>query len=57
MTLNPNTSSNNGFWIQEFTNWLNNTKVEEVSDESWKQMIVDWKNLDESNRSLKNLFK
>ena len=56
MTLNPNTSSNNGFWIQEFTNWLNNTKVEEVSDESWKQMIVDWKELDESKRSLKNLF-
>jgi hypothetical protein len=56
MTLNPNTSSNNGFWIQEFTNWLNNTKVEEVSDESWKQMIVDWKKLDESKRSLKNLF-
>jgi hypothetical protein len=61
MTLNTDTSSNQGFWIKQFTDWLN--KRVDANDYSgapleWKNMINDWKGMDadKSKRSLKTLF-
>jgi hypothetical protein len=57
MILNPNASDK--FWIQEFTNWLNETKEQDVADLEWKSMLKDWKDQDrnnEKNRTLEKLF-
>ena len=60
MTLNPRTSANNGFWITEFTKWLNEMakNPSEVIDKTWTDIVNTWKWLsdNESSRSLKNLF-
>jgi hypothetical protein len=58
MILNPNASDK--FWIQEFTNWLNETKEQDVADLEWKNMLKDWKDQDrnnEKNRTLEKLFR
>jgi hypothetical protein len=61
MTLNRDTAGNQGFWIQEFTKWLNE-RVEKNdytgAPQKWRDMINDWKSIaaDESKRDLKTLF-
>jgi hypothetical protein len=57
MILSPIASDK--FWIQEFTNWLNETKEQDVPDWEWKKMLKDWKDQDrnnENNRTLEKLF-
>ena len=62
MTLNPATSSNNGFWIQEFSKWLEWMKDKKVSwtnnDTVWNSMIKRWNDdNNKNNRTLENMFK
>jgi hypothetical protein len=58
MILSP--SASDKFWIQEFTNWLNETKEQDVSDLMWKNMLSDWKRQatddKKDQRSLERLF-
>ena len=57
MTLNPQTASNDGFWIEQFKNWLNNVKENDLSKESVRRsMAKTWKKWDEKDRSLDRLF-
>ncbi len=57
MTLNPQTASNDGFWIEQFKNWLNNVKENDLSKGSVRQsMARTWQNWDEKDRSLDKLF-
>lgn len=48
MTLNPQTSSNNGFWIQEFSAWLDLMKDKQMTwtdnNGTWNEMINRWNN-------------
>ncbi len=53
MSLGPN--SQNKFWIQQFTGWLN-TVEENRLELRWKQMVKDWRGLATDKRSLKDLF-
>jgi hypothetical protein len=59
MILNPNASDK--FWIQEFTNWLNETREQDITDLNWKNMVVDWKRQapddKKDQRSLEKLFR
>jgi len=61
MTLNPQTASNDGFWINQFTNWLNTVDINALSGEKergWQRMVNDRRNLSnkKEERSLENLF-
>ncbi|MBO7505189.1 hypothetical protein J6T66_03485 [bacterium] len=58
MTLNKSTASNGGFWITEFTKWLNNTKQIDVKGTDWEYIVRDWHELDhdETKRDLETLF-
>ena len=46
MTLNLETSSNDGFWLNQFGRWLskvdNNTVIDTNYNTTWKNMIVWW---------------
>jgi len=46
MTLNLETSSNDGFWLHQFGRWLskvdNNTVIDTNYNTTWKNMIVWW---------------
>jgi len=62
MTLNPATSSNNGFWIQEFSKWLEWMKDKTVfwtnNNTVWKNMISRWNNPNnKDDRTLEKMFK
>ena len=62
LTLNPQTSAGNWFWIQEFTKWLNTVDKSTLSWEpAWENMVSDRRALapDEKKdqRTLENLFK
>lgn len=61
MTLNPQTSSNNGFWIQEFTKWLEWMKNQNVSwtsyDPVWNNMISRWNDDNNKDKTLEKMFK
>ena len=62
MTLDPNTASNNWFWIEQFEAWLENSNNKRISwtkyDTAWNNMINRWnddKNKD--GRTLEKMFK
>ena len=61
MTLNPQTSSNNGLWISQFTSRLNDRvdrKDYSNAPEDWQRLIEAWGGIDsdKSKRTLKRLF-
>ena len=58
MTLNPQTASNDGFWIEQFKKWLNNVNDNGLYSEPTRQnMVKAWKNQgEEEKRSLDKLF-
>jgi hypothetical protein len=55
LTLNAETSSSK-VWIEEFTNWLNTTDKNAVSDPTRHGILQTWQSTDEKNRDLKILF-
>ena len=55
MILNPDAADKT--WIDLFTKWLNEVKIDQVSDDIWKTMIYAWRGQwEEGGRSLKTLF-
>ena len=46
MKLNPQTASNDGFWIKQFEEWLKNPKTQTITwtnyDRVWEDMINRW---------------
>lgn len=61
LTLNPQTSAGNWFWIQEFTKWLNTVDKNALSWElKWQNMVTDWRALapddKKDQRTLEKLF-
>ena len=61
MTLNPQTASNDGFWINQFTNWLNTVDTGALSSQNepiWKKMVEERRksSTKEEERSLEKLF-
>lgn len=61
MTLNPQTSSNNGFWINEFSAWLEWMKYKNVTwtkyNTEWNEMISRWNNSENTDKTLEKMFK
>ena len=61
MTLNPQTSSNNGFWINEFSAWLERMKNQPVTwigdDSVWSNMINRWNEGKNREQGLEQMFK
>lgn len=61
MTLNPETASNQGFWIQEFTKWLEWMKDKKVTwtkyDTEWNEMINRWNDSGNTDKTLEKMFK
>lgn len=61
MTLNPDTASNNEFWIQEFTKSLERMKGQTVAWTKyatvWKDMIDRWNDSSKTDKTLEKLFK
>ena len=61
MTLNPEMASNQGFWIQEFTKWLEWMKDKNVTwtkyDTEWNEMISRWNDSGNTDKTLEKMFK
>ncbi len=61
MTLNPEIASNQGFWIQEFTKWLDWMKGKTVTwtnyNSEWNEMITRWNDSGNTDKTLEKMFK
>ena len=61
MTLNPATASNDGFWIKQFTEWLEKSKDQTIywmgNDKAWNDMIKRWNKDDNKKQGLEQMFK
>ena len=61
MTLNPEIASNQGFWIQEFTKWLDWMNGKTVTwtnyNSEWNEMITRWNDSGNTDKTLEKMFK
>lgn len=61
LTLNPQTSAGNWFWIKQFENWLEKSKDQQISwtwnDIAWNNMIKRWNDGDNKKQGLEQMFK